>query len=92
MRLERNWTQQQLANECNLSLRTIQRIEKDGVASSDSISAYCAVFEIKHEQIILAYEEVKNISAPRATMPVYIWLLLSFLSGCVVTIGLISIF
>jgi len=31
LRNSRNWTQQHLAEVCDLSMRTIQRVEKDGV-------------------------------------------------------------
>lgn len=39
LRLERSWSQDRLAEETGMNLRTIQRIEKDGVASLQSIAA-----------------------------------------------------
>jgi len=41
-----NWTQQHLAQLCNLSLRTIQRIEKTGVASSESLASLSSSLEL----------------------------------------------
>ncbi len=43
-RSARAWSQQQLADVSGLSLRTIQRIEKSGVASNDSLQGICAAF------------------------------------------------
>ena len=49
---KRAWTQGHLAEVCGLSLRTIQRIEKTGVASHDTIKALASVFEISIEELI----------------------------------------
>jgi len=51
-RTQRGWTQQHLADAAGCSLRTIQRIEKHGVASNESVSALCAVFEIERERLL----------------------------------------
>ncbi|MAA94591.1 MULTISPECIES: helix-turn-helix domain-containing protein [unclassified Arsukibacterium] len=40
----RAWSQQQLADVAGISLRTIQRIEKSGIASNDSLQAISASF------------------------------------------------
>lgn len=48
-RLGRNWTQRQLAEICDLNLRTIQRVEKQGNASLETIMALCVAFEVKRE-------------------------------------------
>lgn len=45
-RLERAWSQGQLAEFSGLSLRTIQRLEKGGRATQESQKALAAVFEI----------------------------------------------
>ena len=44
-RANRAWSQEQLAAAAGLSLRTVQRIEKTGVASNESVKALAAVFE-----------------------------------------------
>lgn len=46
LRNGRSWTQDQLAAVAGLSLRTIQRIEKEGVCSLESRQALASVFEI----------------------------------------------
>lgn len=45
-RLKRGWTQQQLAEIADLSLRTVQRVENQSVASNETVSALSAVLEI----------------------------------------------
>lgn len=45
MRLERHWSQEQLAVMAGLSIRTIQRIENGEKAGLESIKALAAVFE-----------------------------------------------
>ncbi len=51
-RQRRGWTQQHLADAAGCSLRTVQRIEKQGLASNESVSALCAVFEVEREQLL----------------------------------------
>ena len=52
-RQKRGWTQQQLAELADLSLRTVQRIEAQGVASNESVSALSAVLEIPRESLLV---------------------------------------
>ena len=51
-RLQRGWTQQQLAEVADLSLRTVQRVENQSVASNETVSALCAVLEIERRQLL----------------------------------------
>lgn len=46
MRLERHWSQNQLADMTGLSIRTIQRIENGENAGLESLKSLAAVFEI----------------------------------------------
>jgi transcriptional regulator with XRE-family HTH domain len=45
LRLQRGWSQEELAELCALSVRTIQRIERGQTASAESIKALASVFE-----------------------------------------------
>lgn len=47
LRTEKSWSQDELAMAASLSLRTVQRIEKDGNASLESKKAIASAFEIK---------------------------------------------
>jgi transcriptional regulator with XRE-family HTH domain len=46
LRLQRGWSQEQLAELCTLSVRTIQRIERGQTASLETLTALASVFEI----------------------------------------------
>ncbi len=55
LRKERAWTQEELAKIAELNLRTVQRIEKDGVASLHSKKSLAAAFNVDVHD--LDYEE-----------------------------------
>lgn len=49
----RAWSQSQLADICDVSLRTIQRIEKHNSASQESTKAIASAFNINVEDLLL---------------------------------------
>jgi transcriptional regulator with XRE-family HTH domain len=51
LRNARGWTQQHLADASDVNLRTIQRVEREGSASNETVHALCAVFEIRRNQL-----------------------------------------
>ena len=70
MRLERHWSQDQLAEMSGLSIRTIQRIENGENAGLESLKSLAAVFEtnivdsdkkLEMEQIRKEEEYVQNV-------------------------------
>ncbi|MGS2719251.1 helix-turn-helix transcriptional regulator [Paraglaciecola aestuariivivens] len=60
LRLQQNWTQQVLADACDVSLRTIQRVEKEGLASKETTMSLCAVFEVRQGELIKLDSHQKN--------------------------------
>lgn len=50
-RQTRGWTQQHLADAAGLSLRTVQRAEREGNAAKESAMAICAVFMIDMREL-----------------------------------------
>lgn len=52
-RTNRNWTQQHLAEACGVSLRTIQRVERYGNASNETVMALASVLEVEQSDIIV---------------------------------------
>ncbi|MBZ8764278.1 helix-turn-helix transcriptional regulator, partial [Escherichia coli] len=46
LRLARTWSQDQLAELCGLSVRTVQRIENGDQPSLETLSALAVVFEV----------------------------------------------
>jgi len=70
MRLERHWSQDQLAEMSGLNIRTIQRIENGENAGLESLKSLAAVFEInitdsdkthEREQIRKEEEYIQNV-------------------------------
>jgi len=59
LRLQRGWSQEQLATHSGLSIRTIQRIERGQKPGLESLKALAAVFEISVDQ--LQQEQNMNI-------------------------------
>lgn len=51
LRIRRAWSQDQLAAASGLSLRTIQRIEKTGIAANESVQALAAVLDTTVEAL-----------------------------------------
>lgn len=51
LRVQRGWSQEQLAELSGLSVRTIQRLERGKPASPESLKAIAAVFEIDFNRL-----------------------------------------
>jgi DNA-binding XRE family transcriptional regulator len=62
-RESRAWTQSHLAEVADISLRTIQRIEKSGFASPESTQAICSAFQIKVGDILSGQNEKMDFGA-----------------------------
>jgi len=52
LRIARQWSQEQLAQLSGLNLRTIQRLESGASASTESLRALAAVFEVPAESLL----------------------------------------
>ena len=65
LRTERGWSQDQLATAAGLSLRTIQRVEAEGVASMATRVSLAATFSIPQAQLA----EAEAVPAPVASAP-----------------------
>jgi transcriptional regulator with XRE-family HTH domain len=52
LRGEKAWTQQHLADACSVSLRTVQRVERYGNASQETVLSLASVLEIDKNDII----------------------------------------
>ncbi|WP_100644603.1 helix-turn-helix domain-containing protein [Alteromonas facilis] len=67
MRMERNWSQEQLAEFCGLSVRTIQRVESGNKASIETLMSLASVFEVDisilTEEIIVIDKDSENWKA-----------------------------
>jgi len=79
LRIERGWTQQQLAEICALSLRTIQRVEVQGIASLETCKALAAAFAVERQLLEAAAAEHPQSTAAQPVR--YWWFLLTFVAG-----------
>lgn len=52
IREQRGWSQNQLADMAKVSLRTIQRMEKEGGCSIESVKSLAAVFDIDFKELL----------------------------------------
>lgn len=52
-RKARQWSQEQLADACGLNLRTIQRLEASGNASSESLRALAAAIQERLGNVVI---------------------------------------
>ena len=67
LRNQRAWSQHHLAEVCGLSLRTIQRVEKQAKASQETVKALASVFEIKSEELIESHSNINEPSIATAS-------------------------
>ena len=80
LREQRSWSQQRLADAAGLSIRTIQRLEKEGVASMESTLSLTAVFECELEEILASKQSEANYSK----IIFYFYLAIALIIGLVI--------
>lgn len=90
-RNQRGWTQQHLADACDVSLRTIQRVEKTGAASNETTAALAAVFELQQKTLKIIPEVIADELQPVNLFRRNLGLLVATLFGAIVG-GLIMYF
>lgn len=82
LRTDRKWSQDQLATACSLSLRTIQRIEKDGKCSADTHNALSNALAIQPKDLLPEAEASSEVTQEKIEKPSndgYVGLSLAFL-------------
>ena len=52
LRLNRNWTQDHLADVIGYSVRNLRRIENDGTSSIDTVNTFAELFEVSAIDIL----------------------------------------
>ena len=93
LRNDRGWTQQHLADACAVSLRTIQRVEKEGMASSETVLALCSVLEVERKTIESSHTTHETLPSREPPQRAPSWLdalpmLITLLLGMAIGIGL----
>ena len=97
LRLQRGWSQEQLAELSDLSVRTIQRLERGQPASVESLKSLGAVFEIDFAALKepnMTATMSPNVSADEALALAHVRKIKGFyvhLAQYVITIGILAI-
>lgn len=85
LRLSRGWTQSHLAEIADVSLRTIQRVERDGNASQETVMSLAAVLEVTPKTL---QEKISPASSTRLSMRYALMIGVSaFLRGTIVGVS-----
>ena len=69
LRLQRGWSQEQLAELSGLSVRTIQRIERGLPASTETLKSLASVFEIDFSTLQATQEPVMHTTLDQTLNP-----------------------
>lgn len=67
LRSQNGWTQQHLAEICDVSVRTIQRVEKDGVASMETTLALASVFNVEKTALLMDSVQQGGATKPQTS-------------------------
>ena len=67
LRESRAWSQSHLAEVCDVSLRTIQRIERTGSASPESIKSICSAYNIHASDILAGDDHRAETALPHSS-------------------------
>lgn len=92
LRGQLDWTQQQLANACDVSLRTIQRVEKEGAASKETTMALCAVLEVRQGELIRLEESAASDSQAKGINKQHITAIIALSSIASFALGMVTVF
>ena len=88
-RLSRGWTQQHLADTCDLSLRTIQRVERFGSAAPETVMELCSVLELS--QLALVIPEAQQSKNRKGLSPVLVMILMASMLFLGVGLGVAAV-
>ena len=92
LRQQLNWTQQQLADACDVSLRTIQRVEKEGAASKETTMALCAVLEVRQGELIRLEESTNSNTDTHSINKQHITAIIALSSFVSFALGMATVF
>jgi len=70
LRLQRSWSQQRLAEYSGLSIRTIQRLEKNQIPSEESAKCLAAVFEVDANELLACFTTQPKQEASMSSLEV----------------------
>jgi transcriptional regulator with XRE-family HTH domain len=82
LRIAKAWTQQQLAEISSLSIRTIQRVETQGLGSLETSKSLAAAFEVDRDILLRSINSSAYEDRDGPSSSVY-FLLASFICGSI---------
>lgn len=82
----RAWTQSHLAEVADLSMRTVQRIERTGDASMESASALAAALNLELV-VLMASQDVADVAIPATPRRYKLWSALGLIGSSLVALG-----
>ncbi|MEC9261591.1 MAG: helix-turn-helix domain-containing protein [Pseudomonadota bacterium] len=95
LRQQHQWTQQQLAEMCGVSLRTIQRVEKEGNAATETVMSLSAVFEVPQQSLQVVPKadssSWQSINIGKQTLSILFALLVGIITGGALMYWLLSV-
>ena len=91
LRAKANWSQEDLAAASGLSLRTIQRVEKDGSAALETRKALAAAFGLRPEQLDGASQGYDPIEVRIGTGLLAVWIGIAWFFDLGWGIGLLGV-
>jgi len=72
LRVDRNWSQEQLATFSGLSVRTIQRIESGQSASIETLKSLASVFEVDMSKLTEEIKMIDKTTEKWQSLPLYV--------------------
>jgi len=88
LRQQYQWTQQAFADLCSVSLRTVQRVEKTGNTSTETVMAMCAVFNIDQADLKVIPPQGSQAETEVRFAPMWTLLIAALMLGSMVGAGL----
>jgi transcriptional regulator with XRE-family HTH domain len=61
IRTTNGWTQQHLADACGISLRTVQRVERYGNASQETLASLASVYELTQGDLLTEQDDSEKM-------------------------------
>ncbi|VAW02042.1 transcriptional regulator, XRE family [hydrothermal vent metagenome] len=84
LRVARSWSQQHLADACDVSLRTIQRVENMGVAAPETVMALSSTLEADQSALVVDPESRRPYFMPKTDLGVILLIFFTTFIGSVV--------
>ena len=91
LRSDASWSQEELAAASGLSLRTVQRVESDGVAAMETLKALATAFQLNSKDLELADSVVEAHKEKIATGILLTWVGSAWLLNLGWGVGLLGI-